>query len=273
MTAAMQTAIPPDMPQVRDWLVRLRLQQGLDAARQALRLLCQRFPAHAELAELAQWHGEDWWRTREFGQIRLERRGPEHFDFVWSVVLDRDFSARLKHIPSELTPRDLLQILTEDQMALLPDSRAVQWVVFHGEQPIGLSMFVNINFRNRSAEQIMGILPGHDHSLLVADAYFASLCFAYNTLGLNRVQGLIYRSNEAVALLQERMGFEREGVLRSAVWDEEAQTYDDLVQIALLRPAFDSNRFVQRYISRHPRDPFLMQRRDWPRQPLRAARE
>ncbi len=273
MTDAMQTAIPPDMPQVRSWLARLRLQQGMAAARQALRMLCQRFPEHGGLAELAQWHGEDWWLPRTFGRVRLERRGPEHFDFVWSVVLDRAFSARLKHIPAELTPRDLLQIVTEDQVTLLPDSRSIQWVVFHGEQPIGLSMFVNINFRNRSAEQIMGILPGHDHSLLVADAYFASLCFAYNTLGLNRVQGLIYRSNEAVALLQQRMGFAREGVLRSAVWDEESQSYGDLVQIALLRQAFDTNTFVQRYISRHPRDPFLLERRDWPRHPLQAARE
>lgn len=273
MTLAMQTTIPPDMPQVRDWLGRLRLQQGLVAARQALRLLCQRFPDHAELVELAQWHGEDWWHPRTFGQVRLERRGPEHFDFVWSVVLDRAFSARLKHIPAELTPRDLLQILTQDQIALLPESRGIQWVVFHGQEPIGLSMFVNVNFRNRSAEQIMGILPGHDRSFLVADAYFASLCFAYNSLGLNRVQGLIYRGNEDVALLQERMGFEREGVLRSAVWNEEQGGYEDLVQIALLREAFDHNRFVQRYIRRYPRDPFLLERRDWPRHPLQAARE
>ena len=273
MTVAIQTSVPPDIAQLGEWLARLRLHQGVDAARQALHQVHQRFVDHKQLAELMQWHDAQWWQSRQFGQIRLERRGPEHFDFVWSVLLDRDFSSRLKYIPAGLTPRDLLQILNQDQTALLPESRGIQWVLFHGDQPVGLSMFVNINFRNRCAEQIMGILPGYDRSFLVADAYFASLCFAYNSLGMNRVQGLIYRGNQEVALLQERMGFQREGVLRSAIWHEETERFEDLVQIALLREEFDRNRFIQRYISRYQRDPFLLKRLVWPRHPLQAVRE
>jgi RimJ/RimL family protein N-acetyltransferase len=268
MSVAIETTVPPDLPQVRDWLARLRLQKGLSHARDALRMLYQRYPDHAAVRELADWHDPQWWQALEFGSVRMERRSPEHFDFVWSLVLDRDFSSKLKHIPEDLTPRDLLQALTQDQISLLPDSRSIQWVIFKGAQPVGLSMFVNINFRNRSAEQIMGVLSPHDHSFLVGDAYCASLLFAFNSLGLNKVQGLIYARNRTVAEQQERLGFRREGLLRQAVWNEEQQCYEDLIQIALLREDFQSNRVLQRHIRRQPHLALLDQRRDWPRFPM-----
>jgi RimJ/RimL family protein N-acetyltransferase len=271
MTPDYKTAVPPDLPQVITWLDRLRQQQGLDAARQTCLNLVRRHPDQPLLAELLQWHQVDWWRPLSLGSIRLERRCPDHFDFVWSLVLNTDFSQKLKYIPPGLTPRDLLDILTRDQFALLPQSRSMQWVVFHGDIPVGLSMLVGINFRNRSAEQIMGILPGYDHSFVVADAYSASLSFAFNSLGLNKVQGLVYGSNQEVAVQQERLGFVREGVSRSAVWSEENQNYEDLVQIALLQSEFDQSRVLQRLIRRQPSDPFLLTRRSWSRQPLKVT--
>lgn len=273
MTLAVETSVPPDLPQVRDWLSRMRLQKGLGQARQALRSLYDQHPGHAGVSELLDWHDPLWWQPLEFGGIRLERRSPEHFDFVWRVVLDRAFASKLKHLPDALTPRDLLQALTQDQIALLPDSRSIQWVVFRGDEPVGLSMFVNINFRNRSAEQIMGLLPSHDHSFLVGDAYCASLLFAYNCLGLNKVQGLIYDRNREVAEQQERLGFQREGLLRQSVWNEESQSYEDLLQIALLREDFERNRVLQRHIRRQAHSPVLDQRREWPRYPLARSPE
>lgn len=270
---ALDTRIAPEMGSVRDWLGRLRLQKGPDAARLALRSMLQRYPTHTGLQELLDWHDARWWQPLNFGGVRLERRGPEHFDFVWQVVLDRAFSSKLKHVPEALTPRDLLQVLTQDQIALLPDSRAIQWVVFKGSEPVGLAMFVNINFRNRSAEQIMGLLPGHDHSFLVGDAYCASLLFAYHAMGLNKVQGLIYGRNREVAEQQERLGFRREGLLRQAVWSELDQSYEDLLQIALLRDEFEANRVLQRHIRRQPHDPWLDQRQEWPRYPLTQSPE
>jgi RimJ/RimL family protein N-acetyltransferase len=271
MSEAFETTVAPDMPQVRDWLARLRLQQGLDAARQALHMLRLRHPGHAGVQELLDWHDAQWWQPLEFGGIRLERRAPEHFEFVWSVVLNRDFSAKLKHIPEHLTARDLLHILTQDHTALLPDSRSIQWVVFKGDQPIGLAMFVNINFRNRTAEQIMGLLPGHDISVLVGDVYCATLMFAFHCLGLNKAVGLIYGSNQEVAEQQERLGFEREGLLRQAVWNDAQQSYEDLLQIALTREKFEHNRVLQGIRRRRPHDALFERQREWPRYPLSSG--
>lgn len=268
-----QTMSPPELPQVGSWLERLRVHHGLEEARRALFALVKRYPEEAGLQELLAWHDPMWWSPIEFGGLRLERRGPQHFDFVWSVMLDRDFSANLKQIPPDLTPRDLLHVLTQDLSGLIPQHRAIHWVVFLGDQPIGLSMFVNIHFKNRTAEQIMGLLPGFDNSFNVGDAYCASLLFAYNTLGLNKVQGMIYGANAKTALLQERLGFQREGVLRQAVWDPEQDRYEDLIQISLLRSEFERNRVLQRFIGRETRPELLMQRREWPRFPLQESRE
>lgn len=272
-TSEFQTLTPPELPHVEQWLGRLRQKQGLEEARRAILALARRYPNEGGLQELLQWHDSRWWQDISFGDVRLERRSPKHFEFLWSVVLNREFAAQLKQIPSDLTPKDLLHVLSQDEIGLIPRNRAIHWVVYQGDTPIGLSMFVNIHFKNRSAEQIMGILPGHDHSFNVADAYFSSLLFAYNTLGLNKVQGVIYRSNVKTAVLQERFGFQREGVLREAVWNEEQQRYEDLIQISLLRSEFDVNRFIQRYIGRYPRMPWLMQRQNWPRFPLREFQE
>ncbi len=263
---------PPEVGEVADWLERVRRNDGLAAAQQAVFGLARRYPQVEDLQALAMWHRPQWWEPLQFGAIRLERRAPQHFDFVWSTMLDRDFSQRLKHVPADLTPRDLLHVLTQDHIALIPQSRAVQWVVFRGSEPIGLSMFVNISFQNRVAEQIMGILPGHDTAFAVGDSYLASLSFAFNTLGLNKVQGLVYRDNAIVAELQERFGFRREGVLRQAVWREDAGRYEDVIQISMLRSEFDANRVTQRYIARQQRSSLLMLRQEWPRKPLAAPR-
>jgi RimJ/RimL family protein N-acetyltransferase len=254
---ALVDSVTPDLHAVSAWVSRLRQSEGAEAAHLALQALCQRYPANTSLAELGYWNDRLWWQPFRFGGIRLERRGPQHFDFVWSIVQNRAFARRLKQVPVELTAGELMDTLNQDALSLIPEGRTIQWVVFRDDVPIGLSMFVNINFKNRSAEQIMGILPGFDVSFLVGDAYCASLLFAFNCLGLNKVQGLIYASNESIALQQERLGFRREGLLRQAIWDAEFERYRDLVQIALLREEFVTNRVLQRHIRRQAHDAVL----------------
>ena len=256
-----------------EWLARLRVSQGIDVARSAAALLERRFPDHRGVADLLTWHDPLWWQSFEFGRIRLVRRGPEHFDFVRSVLNDRVFSHRLKRLPEPVSDEALRDVLTRDMAALLPESHSIQWVVFQDALPIGLSMFVNINFMHRTAEQIMGVMPGHDVSFLVGDAYCASLMFAFNCIGLNKVRGLIYASNEEIALQQERLGFKREGVLRKAIWSAELGQYEDLVQIALLKEEFAANRVLQRHIQRQPHDPQLHTVKAFPRDPWVAVRE
>lgn len=262
-----------DLPALSAWVSRLRRSEGAESAHLALQAIHRRYPANAALAELVEWSAPRWWQPFRFGAIRLERRGPEHFDFVWSVFQKREFARRLKQVPAGLTPDAVMNTLNQDAVSLLPERGDIQWIVYRDEVPIGLSMFVNINLEHRTAEQIMGILPGFDTSFLVGDAYCASLLFAYNCLGLNKVLGLIYSDNESIALQQERLGFRREGILRQAIWDAELEQYKDLIQIALLREAFVTNRVLQRHIRRQPHDAALDIVREVSRAQLTPARE
>ena len=77
-----------------------------------------------------------------------------------------------------------------------------------------------------------------------------------------------YNSNREVAEQQERLGFEREGLLRQAVWNEAQQGYEDLLQIALLREAFEHNRVLQGIRRRRLHDAQFERQQEWPRYPL-----
>lgn len=259
------TAAAPEAHGVGEWLARLRANQELSKAQEVIFNLARKFPDNEGLQKLLAWHDPVWWRPIEFGDISLKRRGPEYFDFLWSLVLNREFSSRLKNIPHGITPNNMLHVLTKEASSIIPESRAITWIVFRGGIPIGTSMLVNINLKNRNAEQIMGLLPGHSNPIDVANTYTASLCFAFNSLGLNKIKGLIYAENEEVALLQEKLGFKREGVFREELWSEELQKYLDLIQISLLHSDFAANLVLQSYIRRAPRSPFLLERRQWPR--------
>ncbi len=268
MTRAIETRLAPEPIELVDWLRRLRSQKGLRAARQALIPLVRREPHNAAISELSDWHDEAWWQPLQFGGITLERQTSEHFDFVWTVILDRDFSSRLKQLPESLTPRDLLEKLTTDEQSLIPETNAVQWVVFRKGVPVGLAMIVNINFRHRIAELIMGILPGHDRSMAVADACCASLMFAFNCLGMNKVQSRVLTSNPHAAQLQNRLGFTEEARLRQELWAESGERYEDLTLFSMLREEFLIHRTIQRHVRRR-HDARLDVYREWPRQPLR----
>jgi hypothetical protein len=273
MIPEFKTVAPPDIKGVSDWLARLRANQELAKAQELIANLAGKFPESAGLQYLLAWHDPAWWRPIDFGDICLERRSPGHFDVLWPMVLNREFSSLLKNIPEDLTPKDLLQVLTREATSIIPEARSIAWVVFKNGIPVGTTLFVNVNLKNRTAEQVMGMLPGLSHPIDVASTYAASLCFAFNCLGLNKVKGLIYSSNEKVALQQERLGFTREGILREAIWSEEQQKYLDQIQISMLYSEFLKNRFLQSYIARKPRSAFLLERREWPRTRLPLSPE
>lgn len=268
MTLSITTRQAPDPIELVGWLRQLRSQRGLRAAREALTSLVRHHPNHAAIAELFDWHDESWWQPVVFGGVTLERQTSEHFDFAWTVALDRDFSSKLKQLPEAFTPKDLLEKLTVDEQSLIPESNAIHWVVYREGVPIGLAMIVNINFRHRIAELIMGILPGHDRSMSVADAYCASLMFAFNCLGMNKVQSRVLTSNPHAARLQNRLGFTEEARLRQELWAESGERYEDLIVFSMLREEFLLNSTIQRHVRRR-HDPRLDAYREWPRQPLR----
>lgn len=271
MTISITTRAKPEPRELAAWLQHTRSQKGLPAAREALLALQRRHPDNAAISELLDWHDESWWQPISFGSTTLERQTPEHFEFLWTVALDSDFSSKLGQFPELSSPKDLLEKLTSDDQSLIPEINAIHWVVFRDRTPIGLAAIVNINFLHRVATLSFGVVPGHDRSMAVADACCASLMFAFNCLGMNKVQSRVSISNAHATQLQKRLGFTEEACLKQEVWRESDSRYQDLIQLSMLRDEFATNKTLQRH-ARRRHHPKLDQPRTWPRHPLQQFR-
>ena len=94
MIQNIRTSVAPDSVQVAAWASRLRMQKNVAAAREMLFHLKGKFPDDDVIASLMEWHRPEWWQDLSFGGIRLVRRTPEHFEFVWSVILNEEFSKK-----------------------------------------------------------------------------------------------------------------------------------------------------------------------------------
>lgn len=271
MTTNVTTRATPEPRELVAWLQHTRSQKGLRAAREALLPLHRRHPDNPAISELFDWHDACWWQPLRFGCISLERQAAEHFEFVWTLALDTDFSSKLVQFPGFPTPKELLEELTTNEQSLVPEINAIHWVVFKDGTPIGLAAIVNINFLHRVATLSIGVLPGHDRSMAVADAFCASLVFAFNCLGMNKMQSRVSTSNDHATQLQKRLGFTEEACLKQEVWAESDNRYQDLIALSMLRDEFATNKVLQRQVRRR-HDPMLDQTRAWPRHPLRQLR-
>ena len=267
MIISVSTRQAPDPAVLVERLRQSRVQHGVGAARQTLITLAQRFPDDASLAELLAWHDERWWLPVRFGGITLTRQTAEDFGFVWSIVLDQPFSSKFMTVPEGITPRDVLQDLTTHEYALIPERGAIHWVVGNSSGPIGLAMLVNINFQHRVAELRLGIMPGNRHPFAALDAVLAGLLFAFNSLGMNKVQARIASTNRRAITCCEKAGFVREAVMRQEVWSVTQQSYEDIVQLSALQPELAVNP-LYRYRMKSRWDPWLLERLEWPRRPL-----
>jgi UDP-4-amino-4,6-dideoxy-N-acetyl-beta-L-altrosamine N-acetyltransferase len=111
-------------------------------------------------------------------------------------------------------------------------------------QPAGTAGLDHIDFPCRSAE-LGNILIGDERRLgqgFASQAVQLLLEFSFLHLNLNRIHLEVYADNERAIRLYERRGFQREGLLRQAEYDQGA--YKDVLLMSILR---------QEYVPR-PRD-------------------
>lgn len=99
---------------------------------------------------------------------------------------------------------------------------------------VGAVYLLGIDWIARSAEFAIWIgEPSAQGQGVGETATRRILAHAFGDLNLNRIHLTVLDSNAVAIALYEKLGFEREGVLRSAVWKQGA--YRDLVQMAVLR--------------------------------------
>jgi len=99
---------------------------------------------------------------------------------------------------------------------------------------VGFTGLYNIDFVNKNAES--AILIGNKNYWgmgIGQKALKLKINFSFDYLGLNLVYAYILQNNEASIKLYEKLGFEKEGVLRKRVY--RYGKWNDLVILSLLR--------------------------------------
>jgi RimJ/RimL family protein N-acetyltransferase len=125
---------------------------------------------------------------------------------------------RLTSWTAEPMRQAAVERLFEDrERSSLNDSFAVHW---EGEDtPVGVVSLTNISHTNFSAELsvIVGDEKDRDRGL-GTEAIRILLGYAFKDAGLNRVGLSVFEFNETAIHAYEKLGFEREGRLRQAIW-------------------------------------------------------
>jgi len=103
--------------------------------------------------------------------------------------------------------------------------------------PVGTIGLDNIDWKNQSAEfgNIL-IEPAHQGRGFASDATLVLLKFAFEDMNMNRIYLKVFNWNEAAIQLYVRCGFQKEGVLRQALY--KGGGFQDLVLMAILRGDF-----------------------------------
>jgi len=87
-------------------------------------------------------------------------------------------------------------------------------IVDQGGEAVGLVGLYDIDWVARTARSGLMVDPQHQDAGVGTQAYSMLIDYAENSLGLRRLWAMIVVGNEASLRLHDRLGFEREGVLR-----------------------------------------------------------
>ena len=105
---------------------------------------------------------------------------------------------------------------------------------------IGVIWFKEINKVDRNAELAIYMDRDHIGSGWGTDAQRAMLAFGFGTLGLERIWLLVHARNDRAIRSYEKVGFQREGVLRRSF--RVNGTLTDTLIMAILRGEWDEAR-------------------------------
>ena len=215
-------------------LARLRREGRLAEARA---LLQQRLAEEADprTGFLFWQHAPFWWQPIEGPRVRLVRRGPDDAALVRRCWADADFMARFNRQAVALPTDDaaLAALLAGERDALVEDHQALHWTVQVAGAGVGFVSLVDVGFRHRRAEFLIGLRPGTSSWAAVEAAHLA-LRFAAGPMQLERLVAHFYPDNVEAIRAALKLGFEHEGVLRGHLRDAATGRREDLVVTGLL---------------------------------------
>lgn len=98
---------------------------------------------------------------------------------------------------------------------------------------IGSCGFLNQAERHQRAELGFELSPAYQGQGIAKEASLAVIEYGFTELSLNRIEALVLPANTASQRLLERLGFQREGLLRQ--YEKTRGQFDDLYMYSILR--------------------------------------
>jgi len=98
---------------------------------------------------------------------------------------------------------------------------------------IGSCGFLNQAERHQRAELGFELSPAYQGQGIAKEASLAVIEYGFTELSLNRIEALVLPANTASQRLLERLGFQREGLLRQ--YEKTRSQFDDLYMYSILR--------------------------------------
>lgn len=217
----------------------LRRRGKLSEARLLVHQTLANQPGDEWLKQLAWQHEAFWWQPLSSPRCMLVRRNGMHTALLRRLWADQFFMDRFHRFAATLPNDDatLQALLEREHWALPEETRALHWVIEVHGVPTGLVSVVDWSLMHRRAEFLIGVLPDSG-SGVAADATYAVIGFLAGKARLEKLTASFYTNNPQALKLAEKLGFQREGVLREHMRTLDGTRSDLVLTGLLLQPDF-----------------------------------
>lgn len=189
------------------------------------------------------------WRQPLVGKrLRLVRWQDCHYEFLWTTRQNAEFHHQYNFfkLVSEQAVKNEMQRSRKSPL----ETKKIEWVVEKDGQPIGLASFVEMDFKNRRAEWLLGF-PGEKGPLDAIEAAVLMLDFAFNQIGLHKVYSYVYSDNHRGQENTQRLGFTFDGCLPEHVKIPGQEQWLGLNVNSMLASDFKNDSKLQKMIRRY----------------------
>lgn len=201
----------------------------------------------AQLYAMTLKHAPFWTNPLLGKRVRLTRLVQQHKDFLAECRRNQQFIKKY-HLFHKADEHSLMKDIKSAELSPL-ESAQVQWVVFQGEQPIGLAGLVDMDVNNLRAELLIGF-PQTPPAGFALETALLIMEFAFDCLGLNKLISYVYADNPDAQLATLHLGFGAEGLLRQHVRDPHSDQAIDLHINGLLAADFFGSAQLNAYFRR-----------------------
>ncbi|NOT85140.1 MAG: GNAT family N-acetyltransferase [Methylococcaceae bacterium] len=184
-----------------------------------------------------------WLLPLKGNRVSLRRFCEQDAGFLKACYQNQAFMRYYNQLmPNTLTQEELAAKISDDAQHHPSELKAINWIIYHNDQAIGIANLVDIQLLHRRAEFLIGIPEASNrHAGSGLEATLLIMDFAFNLLRLNKLLTFVYSDNAASLKNNIALGFVRESFLKQHLKHPETQQYIDLCGNAIRQDEFRHN--------------------------------